>query len=593
MRPLIAFVAAVCLGLLAAYARVRLSDAAHFSPTPEGGNASSASNAVGAAPHDAKHRAARDGNSRASVDATASLAVALGSVGPDSLGAESALFEALQNFSSEDFQRITTDPEAFEKLIKPLEKSWLVRNAFMAGFIERWLEVDERSAFAWLETRPKFVKSGSNGIDETVVGIFARVRPEGTLAWILKQSAGEERQGMLSTLIQTLGETNLAMAKDWIARFDDKAAREAAEHGYRTAWAKVDPFGAIDGTTKLAARESDEVWRNAMTEGVRRGTNVARLLADRATANTQISIAVRGLARLDPSAAAELITARIEKSPDNVNTYVAQNVGTEFAARDLDQARDWADALPEKQRIAALGAVTKIWAATDPQAAMEWLEAHPARAAADPAIPPEKRQDASTQAFAAWLARDEAAARNYARSLPEGETANTIQSSLITYLTQNGRPAEAATLLSEMDNSSSGVLAGRVATSMSRDDPMAAAVWAASLPPGPNQTMAVTAAARAWTGRDPASVATWIEQFRGGEMRDRAISTYTETISGLDTSAAAEWVLQVEDPWFRATTAQNVFWQMRQHDPAGAREWLTNLPGVDETLRRVVLEAAQ
>ncbi|MEO8350410.1 MAG: hypothetical protein ABI680_01685 [Chthoniobacteraceae bacterium] len=593
MRPLLAFAAAICVGLIAAYPRVRISRAPQYTAASGGGNGSTVLNAIDAAAPNAKHLGSSEDNSRSDVDATASLKTALSSIGPDSLTAESALYEALQNFSAQDFQRITHDAEAFEKLIKPVEKSWLVHYAFMAGFIERWLEVDEHAAFAWLETRPKFVQAGANAIDESAMGIFARVRPEGTLAWILKQPVDEARQGMVEVLIRTLGETNLDMAKDWIGRFDDKVTREAAERGHRAAWAKVDPFGAIDGASKLASRDSVDVWQAAVREAVRRGANVARLLADKAATNTQIALAVQGLARLDPSAAADVITAKVEKSPDDVNTYTTQNVATEFASRDLDQARAWADALPEKQRIAALGAVTTVWAATDPRAAMEWLEAHPARAAADPAIPLEKRQDAATQVFAAWLARDEAAARNYARTLPAGGIAETIQSSLITYLTENGRPVEAAALLTEMDDTSSGVLAGRVASSMSRDDPMAAAVWAASLPPGPNQTMAVTAAARAWAGRDPASVATWIEQFPGGEVRDRAISAYTETIISLDPSAAAEWVLQVEDPWYRATTAQNVFWAMRKRDPAGAREWLANLPGVDETVRRVVLEAAQ
>ncbi|MEO8350255.1 MAG: hypothetical protein ABI680_00905, partial [Chthoniobacteraceae bacterium] len=513
---------------------------------------------------------------------------ALASVGNDPLRSESDLFAALQNFTAEDFQRLTRDAAAFEKLTKSLDKSWEVKRAFIAGFIERWLEVDEPAAFAWFASEPKLIKAGNN-FDNTAVAAFARVRPEGLLAQVLKMPEGGDRKRVATTLIFTIGETDLAKAKEWAARFEDKATRDAAEQGYRSAWAKIDPFGAVAAASKLPGREGDRVWNAAMMEAVRRGAGAALSLAETAKTESQIRYATYALTRADPAAAAQLIAANPDKFSNDFNFDSAQRTGTEFAALDRDRAREWADALPEKMRIAALGAVANVWAATDARAAMEWLTEHPAREAADPAKPTDDPKDASMEVFSAWLGRDEAAARAYAAALPAGEAREAADVSLISYCAENGRTEEAAALLAQSGDLQGGALAGRVAEAMARDDPMAAAAWAASLPPGPNQTKAIQAAAGAWTGRDPASVANWIEQFPVGEVRDKAVGVYVQRIAAMDAPAAAEWVMQVSDPWQRGSAARSVFWQMRQRDPDGAAKWFSTLPGIDETLRRITL----
>ncbi|MEO8350253.1 MAG: hypothetical protein ABI680_00895 [Chthoniobacteraceae bacterium] len=193
----------------------------------------------------------------------------------------------------------------------------------------------------------------------------------------------------------------------------------------------------------------------------------------------------------------------------------------------------------------------------------------------------------------AWLGRDEAGARAYAAGLPPGETRDAVMVSLIGYFVQAKRIEEAAALLANSDDGQNGSLAGQVAEAMAKDDPMAAAAWAASLPPGPNQSQAVKATASAWAGRDPVAVASWIEQFPAGEVRDRAVGAYTESVAAMDSAAAAEWVLQIGDPWRRGTAARHVLWQMHERDPAGAERWFAELPGIDETLRRTTLENYQ
>ncbi|MEO8350711.1 MAG: hypothetical protein ABI680_03210 [Chthoniobacteraceae bacterium] len=517
-------------------------------------------------------------------DPVAALTSVLASVGKDSMHAKSQLYKLLQRFTAEDFQRLTRDPSAFAKLAKPAGNFWTVRRAVIEGFLERWIEVDQESAFAWYESGPALAKIGDY-IDDSVVATFTRSFPDRMLAHVLKMPAGDDRKMTANFFIQAIAATDLAKAKKWVERFDDKSTREIAEIGYRLVWARTDPFGSVAGV----GNEDDEVWRAAMEEAARRGTATAVAMAEKATTGQQILVAAAELETLDPALAARLILTHADKPPVNLDTLRPIWIARELAVSDLEQARAWAEALPGEQRTLALGSVAQVWAASDPRGAIEWLSEHPAGPVSDPNKAYEPPEDIRIHVFRSWLGRDETAARSYASSLPAGETRAVVDAALISCLNQSGRTAEAAALFAQAENPGNGALASKLAAAMANDNPIAAATWATSLPPGPGQTEAVKTVASTWAGRDPISVASWIEQFPAGKVRDRAVAAYAQNIIQMDPSAAAEWTLQIEDPWDRGKLAQSVFWQMRARDRQGAERWFENLPGIDETIRRTTL----
>ncbi len=575
MRSLVALIAALFLGWLGGRAWQKGSSSSNATPS-EGKSGDGTQQVL--------PLESTDGRS----DRVAAFASVLASVGKDSMHSESQLYKLLQRFTAEDFRRLTSDPAAFAKVTRPLENLWNVKSAFIEGFLERWIEVDKESAFAWYESRPALAQTGGSP-DYSVIATFSRFLPDRMLAHVLKMSEGDERKMTANFFVQAIAATDLAKAKEWTGRFDDKATREFAEMGYRLGWARIDPFGAV----AAVGSDDEDVWRAAVTEAARRGAKTAAALAEKATTGEQILIAAMELETLDPALAARLVLANADRPPFNQDTLRPIWIAREFAVRDLEQARAWADALPDKQRTLALGSVAQVWAASDPRGAIEWLSEHPAGPVSDPNKGYEQPEDIRTHVFRAWLGRDEAAARSYASSLTTGETRAAVDAALISYLNQSGRTAEAAKLFAQAENPDNGALAARLAAAMANDDPIAAATWAASLPPGPSQMEAVKTVATAWAGRDPVSVASWIEQFSAGETRDRVVAAYAQDIVRIDPSAAAEWTLQIDDPWDRGKLARSVFWQMRQRDRQGAEQWFTNVPGIDETIRRTTLRDAR
>ncbi len=405
---------------------------------------------------------------------------------------------------------------------------------------------------------------------------------------VLALPPSDDRRTMAAALIRTAGQTDVKLAKDWIERFNDPSTRAAAERGYLEAMASLDPFSVLNSVKSLSASEADAVWDAAIKEAVRRGGTVAKALAEKTESPSQRMSIALALRSTDPEAAAELISKQAGRDPKPpLPSDVASKVAAEFARRDLEKARTWADALPPTLRAEALRPIMLEWAGINPHAALDWLAAN---AIGDAAA---SMRASSGEVFKGWMETDAVAARAYAETVPPGPTKNAMHAALIADYSSRGRPAESAALFDQMTGPGRPKLAGEIAWAMARKDPAAAAAWAADLPADEEQAAAVTSIVESWSWTSPAAVLNWIAEFPEGELRDRAIGASINRFGSLDTGSSAEWVLQIGDPWKRALAAQQVFTFMRARDPAAAVAWLASVPGIDETVRRTTLHDRQ
>ncbi|MEO8351374.1 MAG: hypothetical protein ABI680_06555 [Chthoniobacteraceae bacterium] len=589
MRHLFGLIVAALVGMLAAYVWRPLSSEPRLAPNalgPQSGLTSPAHSAAAAA-----HATTDAGQAHDLRDPVAAVKTALDSWPADPLEAQSVLYELFQHFTAQDFQQITRDADTFDRLMEG--RDYLARRAFVEGMVVRWLAVDEDAAFAWLASNPKAThpNDGMAGTRyECGAGIetFARLRPERMLTHVISLSPSDNRRVMAAALIRTVGGSDIKLAKEWIERFDDPGTRMAAERGYLEAMARLDPLSVLDSAKALPRNDADAVWDAATTEALRRGSSAVTALAEKADSPLQKMNIAQQLRFTHPEAAAALITDQAATDPHFLGSKTfAPWVAADYARRDLEKARAWAMALPSDVRAAPLQTVMREWAATDPRAALDWLAANremdamPAAAATRAAV------------FASWLNANEAGARAYADALPAGPDKDAAQTALVSHLCRHQRPAAAVALFGQVPDSERGKLAAEIARTMAGNDPLEATTWAVSLPPGEEQTQAITSIVDAWSWTNAAAVASWIEKFPVGDVRDQAVGAFISRVGSLDTASAAEWVLQIRDPWKRALAAQKVFGYLRVRDSAAAITWLEELPGIDETIRTTTLHESR
>lgn len=510
-------------------------------------------------------------------DPAAGLIELIGGWNGDAIATQAALFEALRKFTAADFQRLINDAARVEELARALGGSRAaLKNPLIEGLIDRWLDVDANAAFAWLAGRPKLIYEDKVAFDDAIAA-FARKQPEGVLALALSMPAEKRRTEMVWQLILTVGETNLARAKEWIDRFPDEDARKAADTALRIAEAKLDPMSAATLAKSLEGWRAEHIWKAALAEAQHRGVATLSAFGEQARNSPVRWEALDALADRDPQAAAALMFADTNaRNDDRFRPWkVAEKIASGLAEADPRAAMEWAEKTPETFRGQATLGVAGAWLVTDPQAAME-----------APMLP-----HLRALAFSTWMELNETAARSYVQGLPPGEQRDGLMSALISQLAQSGRTREATALFARANSANgNGHLEWNLALAMAWQDPVAAAEWVAQLPPGRGQVRAIDAVANRWTLRDPAATAAWLDQLPAGEARDSAVKTFVWRVADLDQPGAASWVSLIGDSGERADAAAGVFQNWRKRDPAAAAAWMRSLLGIDEIRRKMILE---
>ena len=149
----------------------------------------------------------------------------------------------------------------------------------------------------------------------------------------------------------------------------------------------------------------------------------------------------------------------------------------------------------------------------------------------------------------------------------------------------NSDPQKAAGLIAQIDGPAQAGAAGQIADSWSRNDPTAAARWAAGLSNPEARTAAFAQIAGQWAEADPAAAARWIDTLPASSGRDAAVSTLARRITEADPAGAAVWATTIADASRRNETIERVARHWLRADEAAARTWIGSSQYITEELR--------
>lgn len=354
----------------------------------------------------------------------------------------------------------------------------------------------ETSGFSSSETggaraRGPRTSGGRAGIDAS--------DPAAAMAEIIRIGDPLDRQAALLDLVSRLAPGDFAAFAEQYRNSDHFADSGGEYEIILRAWAKADPFAALDDATKRGSRG-----------------DASTILAAWAGA--------------DPAAAEQW--ARANHEGDGPNGYLSAVIRG-IAAHDVNLAASLAADLPRsRERGAAMDAITRALFLQGNEAAMDF----PA-SIQDPQV-----RDGFVWMISERLARKDAqTAADWLASFPNGETQRRGARTVAAALAQEN-VGQAAEWVGKLQPGAQAEAARGVIVPMSNDDIQGTARWVASLNGVPGYDAVVEEFVWSCDVRDPEQSAAWIQAIADEAQQTRLYHRMLGGWSNRDDAAARAWV---------------------------------------------------
>lgn len=311
------------------------------------------------------------------------------------------------------------------------------------------------------------------------------------------------------------------------------------------------------------------------------------------------------------------LTEVLSQPPTGQKSLSLHELGQQLAGENPPSAMELAQGIPgDADRLDFLRGAITGWAATNPQAALAYAQAH---------FPAGQMQSESIRlAIEAWAATDPRAAfvwmednlsgpqkeqamgtfaQSWARTAPEkaaawftetGSTSQTLLTGLVTGWAAND-PAAAIAWSSQLANPANQTVGLTTAIGeLARQDPSKAAAAAAPYlmespaanPPAGTSpeptTRAVpdlaTVLADIWGANDPAAAAEWVAQLPPGASQIEAATTLATVWAASDIHAAVQWSEGFTDPSLHSAIVEHLATTWGAIEPDKALAWLATQP---------------
>jgi hypothetical protein len=264
-----------------------------------------------------------------------------------------------------------------------------------------------------------------------------------------------------------------------------------------------------------------------------------------------------------------------------------------------------ADALPASQKARFLNSAVSKWSEVDPAAAAKFLDENP----------PHDREFFGARVTIAqnWAATDPAAALAWVQAQGDAQRTRVTMSGVIRGWWENDPRSAEAYVAAHLDTlgletvmgitgelyrldperakdwANSLPLEARrnadmfIGTRMVDADPRAASEWAASLPDDV-RTRPLESVISRWARNDLQAAGQWIND-RSGVVRDEALSAYSSTMAFKDPAAALAVAATVTDPKIQGATVDRIVSGWMRRSPNDATAWIQNsaLPDSEKT----------
>lgn len=492
------------------------------------------------------------------------------------------------------------------------------RNTFLSGLFWRWARHDPEVAFdalerledihsgspgnnlyrsvfiGWAEIDPEAAWTGIGRVPEgpwkheaqrSVLGVIARTDVDQALDLAMALPPGSFRGETLKEIVGSWADTDFPPALDWALGLANVSDRSAAIMGLIEVWCEVDLPVAVEYVSKLNAG----TYSHSMKLKV-----------------------IENWSATDPQAAYQ---------------WVRNHFGEDlWALRIL--FRNWADADVAEALGAALNSLkghekTNIvkeliakWLGTAPEAAVDWLEAHPDESsyirqfsnlsyrmkdAAEwtllerlvAALPEGALRTESLQNLArVRAAYDLPRALSWAESL----VGATDQDAAIMVVFQTWAQVDPGSALERLrlfeDTERHAPLIAALLPTLGQAQPERTVEWAIKLPEK-HRAQVMENVFESWARQYPKKAAEHVERLRA----DLDVTPIAHQIARVwarqDPKAALDWSERIFDEGTERLEAQNkALWHWASKDPGGALAWLREQPAVharDETLRSIKL----
>jgi hypothetical protein len=267
------------------------------------------------------------------------------------------------------------------------------------------------------------------------------------------------------------------------------------------------------------------------------------------------------LAQVDPKSAVH----RFERISAEIQSQWAPILTAEWAAQDPRAAMDWAQARWQQGLgVEPLLRGTEAWVKTDPAAAAAFLQ----EMLPTVTQPPERLELAQL-----WVTADPSAALDTFRTLVPAEALNARLNQALPTAAAADPLAAASAALKISDPIVRGQTVAKVGFQWGSRSPEEAIDWAASLPKGGEQSMAIRNIYRAWGINQFESATTSLGRLEPA-LRDQALIGIIHERMNASVSDAADLSLRVFDSPTRAELLHSVFQRWGRSNPAEASAWL-------------------
>ncbi|MFN0127514.1 MAG: hypothetical protein ACKV19_12600 [Verrucomicrobiales bacterium] len=417
-----------------------------------------------------------------------------------------------------------TDPEAALEWGRGL-KNPVERQAALRQVVEVMAGRDPIATLALLDD-PSMAQQRRDGLG-TALGAWARRDFNAALDYALATKSPADQQQMLSALSggATAAErTRLLEAAKNMSPALSKAIYQAAMNG-----------GYFGGT----------------------GQNTVELVDQIKSVSVREELIINQLSNMWGSSTEDTQVLFAKLQPTSKTTEQASQIARRLAWGDPSEAVKWAEKLDSADlRQAALKSALQTWSHSDPQAAAQKAlgVTDPIQRAEILRGVAQNWAGNDDKAALAWAqslgGADQSAALG---ALVENSLlANPQQAQELYSKFTASLDAESA---AKADNKR---VARSVAATLTENDPQQAIAWAGSLPPGGAQNEAFAGIAEKWAGYDPVTTSEWIGTLPAGEGRDLAADKLVTTIARDDPDSAWVWATSIGDAAKRREAASRV-----------------------------------
>jgi hypothetical protein len=219
-----------------------------------------------------------------------------------------------------------------------------------------------------------------------------------------------------------------------------------------------------------------------------------------------------------------------------------------------------------------------------------WFEENPEEALAYAALNPTEHRQLLTTLVGQWSRQQPEAAAAWAAEFSANPTMAGVASSAVAAWAQKDDLAAAEFVLGLPDGPLRQEAAISVMSALAQHDPGTGALWMAAFPAGSNRDYAIENLLYNWAVSDPNSALNWANRLAGPE-RDTAIFAGAGGLVESNPALAASWVMSIRDEARRFQQSERVAERWLRTDRWSAEAWIRSSSLPDQTKTRLLASA--